>query len=174
MTDVPDWLAPPLPHYHPTVIHTRREIKAMQTQIEHLTFESLFDEALDRIAAGQPLIQTIEGDPREPNYTRMLAWIHADPQREAQYHEAQKIGAEVIAQQLLALSDASDSMEDVNRSTLRINTRKWLLGVWNRKRFGDVKQIDQNVTIDLSGAMQQAQERLDRSRTVDADVRRIE
>jgi hypothetical protein len=55
----------------------------------------------------------------------------------------------------------------VNRSTLRINTRKWLLGVWNRKRFGDVKQIEQNVNIDLSQAMQEAQARLDKGRTVD-------
>jgi hypothetical protein len=59
-------------------------------------------------------------------------------------------------------------MEDVNRSTLRANDRKWKMGVMNRKRFGDVRQIDQNVTIDLSGAMQQAQERLDRARTIDA------
>lgn len=169
---LPDWLAPAVSYA--TAIHTRKQIKEMQTQMEHLTFESLFDEALERIAAGQPLIQTIEGDPREPNYARLLAWVHADPQREARYHEAQKIGAEVIAQQLIKLSDASDTLEDVNRSTLRINTRKWLLGVWNRKRFGDVKQIDQNVTIDLSGAMQAAQERLDRARTVDAPVRRID
>ncbi len=119
---LPDWLAPAVSYA--TAIHTRRQIKEMQTQMEHLTFESLFDEALERIAAGQPLIQTIEGDPREPNYARLLAWVHADPQREARYHEAQKIGAEVIAQQLIKLSDASDTLEDVNRSTLRSNTRK--------------------------------------------------
>ena len=90
------------------------------------------------------------------------------------YYEAQAIGAEVIAQQILEIADAQDSMEDVNRSTLKINTRKWLLGVWNRKRFGDIKQIEQNVNIDLSQAMQDAQERLDRSRTVDVITRRVD
>jgi hypothetical protein len=37
----------------------------------------------------------------------------------------------------------------------------------NRKRFGDVKQIEQNVNIDLSQAMQEAQARLDKGRTID-------
>jgi hypothetical protein len=80
---------------------------------------------------------------------------------------AQAIGAQAVERDILAIADAKDSIEDVNRSTLRINTRKWLLGVWNRKRFGDVKQIEQNVNIDLSQAMQEAQARLDKGRTVD-------
>jgi hypothetical protein len=35
-----------------------------------------------------------------------------------------------------------------------------LLGVWNRKRFGEIKQIEQNVTIDILAAMQAASERV--------------
>jgi hypothetical protein len=46
------------------------------------------------------------------------------------------------------------------------------MGVWNRKRFGDIKQIEQNVTIDLSEAMRVAQERVD-SRIVDVQARVI-
>ena len=84
------------------------------------------------------------------------------------------VGAEVIKQQMLMIADADDSLEDVNRSTLRINTRKWMLSVMDKKRFGDTKQIDQTVTINLQDAMQVAQERLDRARTVDVPVRRIE
>jgi hypothetical protein len=43
--------------------------------------------------------------------------------------------------------------------------------VWNRKRFGEVKQIDQTVTIDLTSAMAEAQARVDAARTVDAQGR---
>ena len=71
------------------------------------------------------------------------------------------------------IADAKDSLEDANRSAIRIDSRKWQLKVWNRERFGDVKQIDQTVHVDLTLAMETAQERLDRSRTVDAPVRRI-
>ena len=72
------------------------------------------------------------------------------------------------------IADAKDSLEDANRSSIRIDSRKWQLKVWNRERFGDVKQIDQTVHVDLTLAMETAQERLDRSRTVDVPVRRIE
>jgi hypothetical protein len=65
-------------------------------------------------------------------------------------------------------------MEDVARSTLRVGTRKWLLGVFNRKRFGDVKQIEQNVNVSLSEAMSDAQQRIEAARTVDVPVRLIE
>lgn len=140
----------------------------MKREMEELAFESLLEDSLERIASGQPLIQTIEHDPREPNYARMLAWIHRDPERKIRYHEAQEMGAEVIAQQLITLSDASDSMEDVSRSTLRINTRKWLLGVWSRKRFGDTQQVEQTINVNFVDAMRTARERVDRMRTVDA------
>jgi len=90
-----------------------------------------------------------------------------DETRKNRYYEAQEIGAEIVSHQILGIADASDSLEDVARSTLRINSRKWLMGVWSRKRFGDIKQVDQNITIDLSAAMQEAQQRLDNARTVE-------
>jgi len=80
----------------------------------------------------------------------------------------------VCAVEIPMIADAKDSLEDANRSAIRIDSRKWQLKVWNRERFGDVKQIEQTVTINLQDAMQVAQERLDRSRTVDVSVRRIE
>jgi hypothetical protein len=79
----------------------------------------------------------------------------------------------MVASEMLEIADASDSLEDVARSTLRINTRKWLLGVWNRKRFGDVKQIEQNVTIDMGAAMADAQKRVESARTIDVEARMV-
>ena len=65
-------------------------------------------------------------------------------------------------------------MEDANRSSIRIDARKWQLKVWNRERFGDVRQTEQTINVDLTLAMETAQERLDRSRVVDVQARRIE
>ena len=111
-------------------------------ELELVAYEAVFERALVDIASGQPLTSTIESDYRDINYQRMLAWIHKDEGRRARYYEAQEIGAEVVASQMLVIADADDLLEDVQRSTLRINTRKWLLGVWHRKRFGEVKQIE--------------------------------
>jgi hypothetical protein len=166
---LPDWLAAPLPYYHPAVLVLRKQAMLAQKQMDHITFESLFDEFLDKVRENSlGVTQLFENDPRSPNLKRFIAWVMRDENRKAQYYEAQAIGAEVMFIEQSAIVDAKDSMEDVNRSTLRANDRKWKMGVMNRKRFGDVRQIDQNVTIDLSGAMQQAQERLDRARTIDA------
>ena len=172
---LPGWLAPePLPYYHPSVVQAKQSLRENQRAIEHLTFESLFEDVLDKVREGGMLVnQMFENDPRAPSYARFISWVYRDESRRARYDEAQLAGAEVIKQQMLIIADADDSLEDVNRSTLRINTRKWMLGVMDKKRFGDTKQIDQTVTINLQDAMQVAQERLDRSRTVDVPVRRI-
>ena len=175
--DLPPWLAQtePLPYYHPDVVKAKAQRRENQRAIEHLTFESLFDDVLDKVREGGMLVnQMFDNDPRAPSYARFISWVYRDESRRARYDEAQLAGAEVIKQQMLMIADADDSLEDVNRSTLRINTRKWMLGVMDKKRFGDTKQIDQTVTINLSDAMRDAQERLDRARTVDVPVRRIE
>ena len=174
--DLPPWLAQtePLPYYHPEVVKAKAQRRENQRAIEHLTFESLFDDVLDKVREGGMLVnQMFDNDPRAPSYARFISWVYKDEARRARYDEAQLAGAEVIKQQMLMIADADDSLEDVNRSTLRINTRKWMLGVMDKKRFGDTKQIDQTVTINLSDAMREAQERLDRARTVDVPVRRI-
>ena len=175
--DLPPWLAQtePLPYYHPDVVKAKAQRRENQRAIEHLTFESLFDDVLDKVREGGMLVnQMFDNDPRAPSYARFISWVYRDENRRARYDEAQLAGAEVIKQQMLMIADADDSLEDVNRSTLRINTRKWMLGVMDKKRFGDTKQIDQTVTINLGDAMRDAQERLDRARTVDVPVRRIE
>jgi hypothetical protein len=174
---LPDWLGGPVVPLASYVVDLklRRQARDAQRELDAITYEALFDEFLDAVREnGLGVRQLFDNDPRAPDLKKFVAWVMRDENRKAQYYEAQAIGAEVLMIETPMIADANDSMEDVNRSTLRVNTRKWQMSVWNRKRFGDVKQIDQNVTIDLSGAMQQAQERLDRSRTVDADVRRIE
>ena len=173
---LPQWLAPePLPYYHPEVIRAKQQLRENQRHLEQITFESLFDDVLDVVREGRMLVnQMFENDPRAPSYARFISWVYRDEARRARYEEAQMVGAEVIKQDMLTIADASDSLEDVNRSTLRINTRKWMLGVMDKKRFGDVKQIDQTVTINLGDAMREAQERLDRSRVVDVQARVVD
>jgi len=109
---------------------------------EELQFENFFESAVDRLALGHPLKDIVNDDPRSISYSRLTTWIHKDPARQQRYYEARSIGAEVVADEMLAISDGTDNpMEDVNRSKLRLDTRRWLLGVWNRKRFGGEGQV---------------------------------
>lgn len=166
--ELPEWLNPaPTPDHQALVAQAKQD----KRQLELIQFECSFDRVLERISGGNPLTAALSDEPYEINYSKYLSWIMKDETRKQQYYEAQTVGAEVVAQQMIAIADADDSIEDVARSTLRINTRKWLLGVWDRKRFGEVKQIDQTVTIDLGEAMRAAQERLDNRRTIDVTPR---
>ncbi len=72
---------------------------------------------------------------------------------------AKAVGAEAVEDELIRISDGrledgGASPDDVSRSQLRINTRKWLLQVWNRKRYGDVKTVESHSTtrFDVSSA----------------------
>lgn len=197
MNALPQWLTP-APHHSPTpsngpapedeqdldpenpdaawrkALILRHENNIMRRQFEEQTFAAVFDDILEHVESGQPLKSFAEMRPLEFNYRRCISWIMRDETRKNRYHEAQAVAAEVLNEETPEIADASDSLEDVARSTLRINDRKRRMAVYNRKRFGDTKQIDQTVTINLGDAMREAQERLDRSRVVDVQVRRVE
>lgn len=142
-TGIPHWLQPP-----------------KLARGDHYS-EWTWEEVLSRLRSGHTLTSICK-DETMPQYEQLLRWIHGDAHRKAHYYEARAIGAEGIEDQLLAIADGVDNeMEDVTRSTLRIQTRKWLLGVWDRKRYAETKQIDINSTIDLSDAMATAMARVE-------------
>lgn len=103
-----------------------------------LQYENFFEAALDRIMEGATLSTLVKNDPRGIDYGKFQSWIRKDKERKKRYYEAKEIGSERVEDELIDISDAADNpMEDVARSTLRINTRKWLLGVWDKRRYGD-------------------------------------
>lgn len=147
--ETPDWLAtatnegqspntpPPTTDIAPTISH-----KSAISVLNEIMFSNMLEDALERVSNGHPLKSIVDDDPRGVDYGKFYTWLLKDPIRRSRYYEAREIGAEMVADELLDIADAStESMEDVARSTLRVNTRKWLLGVWNRKRYGDDRTI---------------------------------
>lgn len=169
---LPDWLLAPSVESSCRTPATTSNKQAL-AELNNIVFENMFEGVLVKISHGKPLTQVLEEDYRQPEYEYFLRWIHKDEGRKARFYEAQELAAHIVEAELLKIADADDSLEDVARSTLRINTRKWLLGVWNRKRFGETKQIEQNVTIDISAAMAEAQARVDNRRVIDVVAREI-
>lgn len=148
--------------------------KAAQGHLLPFQFPQYFEQVLDKICSGQSLVSAMADDVREFDRAQFVRWINRDSQRQARYHEAQEIGAEVIAGEMISIADAENSLEDVQRSTLRINTRKYLLGVWNRKRYGETKQLEVNTTISVAKALEQAHARLqDLSTVIDVETKDV-
>lgn len=169
-SDIPDWLIPqPTREQRAIIEQGRRDAIAYQTAV----FELILDDVLDHVARGEPVSTWFEKDPRRLDHAQFLRWVYKDKDRKNKYREAQIIAAEVTFDQILIIADAEDSMEDIARSTLRVNSRWKKLEVLDRDRFGQKKQIDQNVTIDLGDAMRLGEERA-RNRVIEGRAERIE
>ncbi len=103
-------------------------------------------------------------------------WIHADAERLNMYRDAQALGAELIEDQIMDISDGTDQPNgipnDIQRDALRVNTRKYLLEVWNRDRYGSKAKVEVGLSIDLEPLIQEARQRIERSkgRTIEGEV----
>ena len=115
--------------------------------------------AIDSIAHGKSLSQVLRDDQREIDYNDFYRWIKKDPTRRQLFDEAQEMRTEFMAGEIIEIADADDSLEDVNRSR-QIDTRKWLMGAHNRKKYGATTSIEMTGGISITGALAAAQARV--------------
>lgn len=121
-----------------------------------------------RLAEGESL-RSVCRDEDMPSKQAVLRWLARNEAFRAQYVRAKEEGAEAIAEELFDIADdgSNDWMEKldkdgeavgyqlngehVQRSKLRIDTRKWYLSKIMPKKYGDRIQHEQKITItDLS------------------------
>lgn len=153
MTNVlPTWLSAPDPVEVPVNPLTKELLLAQ--------YENIFMRVINEVAHGNTLASVLKSDTRAIDYNDFYRWIKKDPQRYSLFQEAQELRTEFHAGEIIQIADAEDSMEDVNRSKLRIETRKWLMGVHNKKRYGETKQIELSTNISITDALSQAHQRL--------------
>lgn len=133
LMEVPDWL----------MVEQSQEQRSTRElrELADVTYLSFFETVLERVANGETLTMIVKEDGRAIDPGKFRQWMHKDSERSARYYEARAIGAEAVEDQLIDISDAVQSLEDVQRSTLKISTRKWLMGVWDRKRYAETKQV---------------------------------
>lgn len=102
--------------------------------------KTTYDEAvasaiLSRLAGGETL-RAICRDVGMPPAPTVLEWVKDDREGFAErYARARESGAYVMADELLEIAD--DGAEDVQRSRLKADTRKWLLSKVVPRVFGD-------------------------------------
>lgn len=117
-----------------------------------------------RLAEGESL-RSVCRDDDMPSKQAVLRWLARNEVFRAQYVRAKEEGAEAIAEELFDIADdgSNDWMEKldkdgeaigyqlngehVQRSKLRIDTRKWYLSKIMPKKYGERIQHDQRITI---------------------------
>ena len=123
----------------------------------HFT-QALADTICTRLASGESL-RSICRDEAFPAESTVRSWVVDDHKGfSAQYARARDIGLDVMADEILDISDdgSNDWMErkgeksdgwqlngeHVQRSRLRVETRKWFLSKLAPKRYGDRQAVD--------------------------------
>jgi hypothetical protein len=111
--------------------------------------EKLADKICERLASGESLLSICK-DEGFPHESTVRAWALDD--REGfytKYARAREIQAEVMADQILEIADDGLNdfkevdgrqvvdQENIQRSKLRVDTRKWLMSKVLPKKYGD-------------------------------------
>lgn len=112
-----------------------------------------------RISQGQSVV-TISKQEGMPHQSTIYDWLAKYPEFTERYAKARELQADIFAEEILEIADTgkNDWMESndpdnigykvngeaIQRSKLRIDTRKWLAGKLRPKKYGD--SINQKVT----------------------------
>lgn len=118
--------------------------------------EQAIDTILQRICEGESLrsILTYADKNALPSMRTFLRWVSEDEDLRQQYARAMEVRSEAMFEEILEISNEAnadiDITEDgkirvvgeaVQRSRLKIDARKWMLGKMNPKKYGDKVDI---------------------------------
>ena len=157
---LPTWLVP-----------DRATTLALKRENEMVVYPALFERVIDAMCSGATFKQAVRDDPRgDVDFGRFKRWVHSDETRQAEYDRACQIRSYEWADRVVEHATAADLLEDVNRSQTAVGAYKWLIAADNRRRYGETKQIEQNITVDLRQAMGQGERRLT-SDVIDVEAR---
>lgn len=120
---------------------------------------SLFNQAVcdafcERVAAGES-VRSICRDDDFPEMKTIFRWLSKHPSFRQQYDVAKEMGMAAMAEEILEIADdgSNDTYVDeegrprvdtdvIQRSRLRVDTRKWLMSKLAPKKYGD--KVDLN------------------------------
>lgn len=164
--ELPAWLSSVEETPTPSPLAVSRDSKAAII----LQFEAVFPRILDMMSGGSTFAAAVRDLPIELDTGAFMRWIKRDPQRHEAYKEAQEICTEAWAGKALEYAEGADSLEDVQRSKLKVDTLKWLISSYNRRRYGDVKQVELGGQISISAALAAAQNRVITDEVIDVPL----
>jgi len=129
------------------------------------TYEIAFEHVLQKVAAGNTLLQTLQDYHSLIDPSLYRAWIYRDDQRKKAWMVAKALSAEAMEDDLIRIADGFDPdgnpvPYDTNRANLQISTRKWIMQVNNKKRYGDTKFIETTHTTDQNLTTEQLEQRI--------------
>lgn len=121
--------------------------------------EELANVICGRMSEGESL-RSICRDPEMPAISSIFVWISKDSKFSEQYKRAMEFRADALFEELFDIADDSSkdtvvnadgsermNSEYVQRSRLRVDTRKWALSKMMPKKYSDKQQIEHSGSI---------------------------
>lgn len=166
---LPDWLSVPDPNLPTRLPPSSRDLL-------HTQYDQIFERVIEDVYRGRSLQSLVESDPRIVSFEVFMQWVKRDPGRANRLKEAQEGRTEFLAGEILEISDGVNSIdptsnESVNRDRLRIETRKWLMGAHNRKKYGESKQVELTGSVSIVEALAAANARVIEGEVIDVTPR---
>ena len=170
METLPQWMVPTTSididddgaHSNVHQITERERRSRAAIALERVQFTNAFDYIIEQLIGGRLLPGIISAYPVPLDRGRFLNWVYADPQRKARYYEATEMGCElVVAENMdLEIDEQRIIPEEVELAQLRFAKVKWYAGNINKRRYGNVQQIELNQSISITAALAAANGRL--------------
>lgn len=128
--------------------------------------QALADRICDELSDGRSLRNVCSAEDMPAKLT-VLRWLREKPDFCAQYARAKDESADAMADEILDIADDSTNdyvtrlhyngpkpervvdAEHINRSRLRVETRKWIASKLKPKKYGDLTQLQHSGSIEL-------------------------
>lgn len=123
--------------------------------------QETFNFICNQIESGKSLREVLRENDKMPSTQTFYKWIDTDNEKSKQYARACEMRADIIFDEMIEIADdgTNDFMtkqigdgievqvlnsEHIQRSRLRIDTRKWILSKMNPKKYGEKTDITTN------------------------------
>ena len=132
----------------------------------------LADQICDQLSDGRSLRSICLADDM-PSKVTVLMWLRTKADFLNQYTRAREASADALADEILDISDDSTNdyvtrlnyngpnpervvdAEHINRSRLRVDTRKWIASKLKPKKYGDLTQLQHSGSIEVTQQIEQ-------------------
>lgn len=126
--------------------------------------DKIADEIITRVTNGEPtraICKSLQID-----HSTLFAWLDSKPDFSQHYARAKEIAMEALADEILEIADDSSkdfitvpgdedgemilkvNQENIQRSRLKVDTRKWLMAKLAPKKYSDKQQVEHSGTVD--------------------------
>lgn len=137
-------------------------------------YEMVMPRILEMISSGWTLKKAFRDLPEPIDHGGFIRWLKKNPTYYSLYKEAKELRTEAWSDEIIRHAEGkdeygNDTLADVSRSRLIVDTYWKLMGAHNKKEYGDTKTIELNQTISITDALAQAQNRV-MAQVIDDDV----